>query len=151
MSVNKVILIGNLGQDPEVMYTAKGLCIANISLATSEKTKDKQTGESKSITEWHKVVAFDKLAEIFKDYLKKGSTVYIEGRLKTEKYQDKEGKDRYTTKIIADTMRMLGGKPEASNIEPASTPYQQDKTKRQITSPQADAEVQAFSDDDIPF
>jgi single-strand DNA-binding protein len=121
MSVNKVILVGNLGQDPEVRYTANGLCIVNCSLATSEISKDKQTGEKKTTTEWHKIVMFGDLGEIANKWLKKGSTIYVEGRLRTEKYQDKEGNDRYTTKIIADTMRMLGGKPDGSNNSNANS------------------------------
>ncbi|WP_448505922.1 single-stranded DNA-binding protein [Immundisolibacter sp.] len=107
--INKVILIGNLGKDPEVRYTAGGSAVANLSVATTESWKDKQTGEKKEATEWHKVVLFGKLGEIAGEYLKKGRTVYIEGRLQTRKYQDKEGVERYSTEIVGSDMQMLGG------------------------------------------
>ena len=109
-SVNKVILVGNLGKDPEVRYTADGAAIANITLATTDTWKDKATGEKKEATEWHRVSFFGKLAEIAGQYLKKGRSVYIEGRIRTRKWQDKEGQDRYTTEIIADQMQMLGSR-----------------------------------------
>ena len=109
-SVNKVILVGNLGKDPEMRYLPNGDAVANITLATTDTWKDKQTGEKKEATEWHRVVFFRKLAEIVGQYLKKGAQVYIEGSLKTRKWQDKEGKDRYTTEIVADTMKMLGSR-----------------------------------------
>ncbi|RUO33421.1 single-stranded DNA-binding protein [Aliidiomarina sanyensis] len=105
--VNKVILIGNLGQDPEVRYTQNSVAIANLNLATSETWKDKQTGEQKELTEWHRVVCYRRLAEIAGEYLKKGSKVYIEGRLQTRKWQDQQGQDRYTTEIVANEMQML--------------------------------------------
>ena len=107
--INKVILIGNLGKDPEVRYTAEGLARANMNIATSESWKDKQTGEKKEATEWHRVVLFGKTAEIAGEYLKKGRTVYIEGRLTTRKYQDKDGVERYITEIVGLDMQMLGG------------------------------------------
>jgi single-strand DNA-binding protein len=107
--INKVILIGNLGRDPEVRYTAGGSAVANLSVATTESWRDKQTGEKKEATEWHKVVVFGKTAEIAGEYLKKGRTVYIEGRLQTRKYQDKDGQERYSTEIVASDMQMLGG------------------------------------------
>ncbi|HEX2795522.1 MAG TPA: single-stranded DNA-binding protein [Immundisolibacter sp.] len=107
--INKVILIGNLGRDPEVRYTAGGSAVANLRIATTESWKDKQTGEKKEATEWHKVVLFGKLGEIAGEYLKKGRTVYIEGRLQTRKYQDKEGVERYSTEIVGSDMQMLGG------------------------------------------
>ena len=107
--VNKVILVGNLGRDPEVRYTAGGSAVANLRIATSEQWRDKQTGEKKENTEWHSVVLFGKLGEIAGEYLKTGRTVYIEGRLQTRKWQDKDGNDRYTTEIIASDMQMLGG------------------------------------------
>ncbi|MFZ5492602.1 MAG: single-stranded DNA-binding protein [Pseudomonadota bacterium] len=107
--INKVILIGNLGRDPEVRYTAGGSAVANLTVATTESWKDKQTGEKKEATEWHKVVVFGKTAEIAGEYLKKGRSVYIEGRLQTRKYQDKDGQDRYSTEIVASDMQMLGG------------------------------------------
>ena len=109
--VNKVILIGNLGKDPETRYMPSGSAVTNLTLATSESWKDKQTGENQERTEWHKVAMFGKLAEIAAEYLRKGSQVYIEGKLRTRKWQDKEGKDRWTTEIVADEMNMLGGKP----------------------------------------
>ena len=107
-SVNKVILVGNLGQDPEVKYMPSGDAIANISVATTDKWKDKN-GEKQEKTEWHRVSFFGKLAEIVGEYLKKGSSIYLEGRLQTRKWQDKDGNDRYTTEIVADKMQMLGG------------------------------------------
>jgi single-strand DNA-binding protein len=107
--VNKVILIGNLGRDPEVRYTAGGAAVANLRIATTESWRDKQTGEKKENTEWHSVVLFGKLGEIAGEYLKKGRTVYIEGSLRTRKWQDKDGQDRYTTEIVASDMQMLGG------------------------------------------
>ena len=109
--VNKVILVGNLGKDPETRYMPSGSAVTNLTLATSESWKDKQTGENQERTEWHKVAMFGKLAEIAAEYLRKGSQVYIEGKLRTRKWQDKEGKDRWTTEIVADEMNMLGGKP----------------------------------------
>ena len=108
-SVNKVILVGNLGRDPEVRYMPDGAAIANISVATTDAWKDKN-GEKQERTEWHRVAFFGKLAEIVGEYLKKGSQVYVEGRLQTRKWQDKEGQDRYTTEIVADRMQMLGGR-----------------------------------------
>ncbi len=105
--INKVILIGNLGKDPETRYMPSGKAATNFSIATSERFKDKETGEPQERTEWHRVSTFDRLAEIAAEYLKKGSKVYIEGRLRTRKWQDKEGKDRYSTEIIADQMQML--------------------------------------------
>ena len=108
--VNKVILVGTLGKDPETRYMPSGSAVTNLTLATSESWKDKQTGENQERTEWHKVAMFGKLAEIAAEYLRKGSQVYIEGKLRTRKWQDKEGKDRYTTEIVADEMQMLGGK-----------------------------------------
>ena len=109
-SVNKVILIGNLGRDPEVRYTPSGAAVCNLSLATTRNWKGKDSGERQEETEWHRVVLYDRLAEIAGEYLKKGRPVYIEGRLKTRKWQDKEGKDTYTTEIIADQMQLLGGR-----------------------------------------
>lgn len=105
--VNKVILVGNLGQDPDVRYMPNGGAVANITVATSETWKDKNTGENQEKTEWHRVVMFRRLGEIAGEYLKKGSKVYIEGKLQTRKWQDQNGQDRYTTEIVADTMQML--------------------------------------------
>ena len=108
--INKVILVGNLGADPETRYMPSGSAVTNLSVATSESWKDKQTGEQKERTEWHRVAMFNRLAEIAAEYLRKGSQVYIEGKLRTRKWQDKTGNDRYTTEIIADEMQMLGGR-----------------------------------------
>jgi single-strand DNA-binding protein len=109
-SVNKVILVGNLGKDPETRYATSGSAICNITLATSRQWKDKATGEKREETEWHRVVFYDRLAEIAGEYLKKGRPVYVEGRLKTRKWQDKEGQDRYTTEVVADEMQLLGSR-----------------------------------------
>ncbi len=108
--INKVILIGNLGADPEMRYTAGGSAVANVRIATTDSWKDKQSGEQQERTEWHNVVFFNRLAEIVGEYLKKGSQVYVEGSLRTRKWQDKTGNDRYTTEIVADEMQMLGGR-----------------------------------------
>ncbi len=131
--VNKVILVGNLGKDPEIRYMPSGGAAANITIATSESWQDKTSGEKKDRTEWHRVVFFGKLAEIVGEYLKKGSQVYVEGSLRTNKWQDKSGNDRYTTEIIAKEMQMLGGKsdkPAASNAAqrtaPADDPFDDD-------------------------
>lgn len=109
-SVNKVILVGNLGADPEVRYLPSGDAVANIRLATTDRYKDKQSGEFKEMTEWHRISFFGRLAEIVSEYLKKGSSVYIEGRIRTRKYQAQDGTDRYSTEIVADQMQMLGGR-----------------------------------------
>jgi len=109
-SVNKVILIGNLGRDPEVRYAPSGSAICNVTLATSRQWKDKTSGERQEETEWHRVVFYDRLAEIAGEYLKKGRPVYVEGRLKTRKWTDKDGVERYTTEIVADQMQLLGGR-----------------------------------------
>jgi single-strand DNA-binding protein len=108
--VNKVILVGNLGKDPETRYMPSGSAVTNLTLATSESWKDKQSGDQQERTEWHKIAMFGRLAEIAAEYLRKGSQVYIEGKLRTRKWQDKEGKDRWTTEIVADEMQMLGSK-----------------------------------------
>ena len=112
-SVNKVILVGNLGADPETRYMPNGDAVANVRLATTESWKDKASGEKREITEWHRVVFYRKLAEIVGQYLKKGSAVYVEGRIRTRKWQDKEGQERYTTEIEANEMQMLGGRSGA--------------------------------------
>ncbi len=108
--VNKVIIVGNLGQDPETRYMPSGSAVTNFTVATNESWKDKQTGEQKERTEWHRVSMFNRLAEVAAEYLRKGSQVYIEGKLRTRKWQGKDGNDRYTTEIIADEMQMLGGR-----------------------------------------
>ena len=146
-SVNKVILIGNLGRDPEVRYTPSGLAIANITIATSEVWKDKQSGENQERTEWHRVVMYQRLAEITGEYLRKGAKVYIEGRLQTRKWQDKNtGQDRYTTEIIADSMQMLDGKGGASAGGSDAPAYE----KQTASTPEAAPALETF-DDDIPF
>jgi len=150
--VNKVILVGNLGNDPDIRYTAGGAAVANISLATAESWKDKNSGEQQERTEWHRIVFFGRLAEIVGEYLRKGSQVYVEGRLQTRKWEDKEGHDRYTTEIVANEMQMLGSKSGGSaNYEPApqSQPRQNNAPEPQAASappPAADD-----FDDDIPF
>ena len=170
-SINKVILIGNLGRDPEVRYTPNGNAICNISVATTRNWKDKTSGDKVEETEWHRVVFYDRLAEIAGEYLKKGRPVYVEGRLKTRKWQDKEGKDVYTTEVIADQMQLLGGRegmgggdaggdsgydqggggrgesraaPAARSAPPASRPAQTKPASKSSTG---------FDDmdDDIPF
>lgn len=108
--INKVILVGTLGRDPETRFMPSGAAVTKISIATSESWKDKQTGEKKEQTEWHRVVMFNKLAEIARDYLNKGQQVYIEGKLRTRKWQNKDGQDQYSTEIVADDMQMLGGR-----------------------------------------
>lgn len=125
--VNKVIVVGNLGQDPETRYMPSGSAVTNLRIATNESWKDKQTGEQKDRTEWHSVAMFGRLAEIAAEYLRKGSQVYIEGKLRTRKWQDKDGNDRYTTEIVADEMQMLGsrsggGAPSMSDAPPPSAP-----------------------------
>jgi single-strand DNA-binding protein len=109
-SVNKVIIVGNLGRDPEVRYTPSGGAVCNVSVATTRAWKDKTSGEKVEETEWHRVVFYDRLAEVAGEYLKKGRSVYVEGRLKTRKWQDKDGVERYTTEIVANEMQMLGGR-----------------------------------------
>jgi single-strand DNA-binding protein len=118
--VNKVIIVGNLGKDPETRYMPSGSAVTNLRVATSESWKDKQSGEQQERTEWHAVAMFGRLAEIAAEYLRKGSQVYIEGKLRTRKWQDKEGKDRYTTEIVADEMQMLGSRGSAGAGAPAS-------------------------------
>jgi single-strand DNA-binding protein len=157
--VNKVILIGNLGKDPEVKYFPSGGALCNVTLATSESWKDKQTGEQKEKTEWHNVVFNDKLAEIAGQYLKKGSKVYVEGKLTTRKWQDKEGNDRYTTEVRVQDMQMLDGKPGGSGERGEGGGYSRSSGYDKPAAPQRQAAPAAkapmddggFSDDDIPF
>ena len=115
--INKVILVGNLGADPETRYTASGAAVTNLRLATSEVWRDKQTGEQQERTEWHRVVMFNKLAEVAGEFLRKGSQVYIEGKLQTRKWQDQSGQDRYTTEVVANEFQMLGGRPGGGGYE----------------------------------
>ena len=151
-SINKVILIGNLGKDPEVRYMPDGRAVANITIATSEGWKDKKTGEKQERTEWHNVVFYSPLAEIVGQYLRKGSSVFVEGRLQTRKWQDKNGQDRYTTEIIANEMKMLGGRGEHGGGE-APTAQQPRPQSRQTARNQASMAAQAPGgfDDDIPW
>jgi single-strand DNA-binding protein len=121
-SVNKVILIGNLGADPEMRAAASGESVCNLRLATTEKWKDKASGETRETTDWHRVVFYRRLAEIAGEYLRKGSSIYIEGRLRTRKWQDKEGKERSTTEIEGNELKMLGGKPSGVEAVPAPEP-----------------------------
>ncbi|MGQ0659163.1 MAG: single-stranded DNA-binding protein [Chromatiales bacterium] len=148
--INKVILIGNLGNDPEVKYTAGGAAVTNIRIATTESWKDKNTGEQTERTEWHTVVMYGRLAEITGEYLKKGRQVYIEGRLRTRKWQDSEGKDRYSTEIIADEMQMLGG---GGAMEGSRAGGATDASARAGSSRTGAAKGSAADDfdDEIPF
>jgi len=159
--VNKVILVGNLGKDPEVRYSPNGGAVANITIATSESWKDKTSGEKQEKTEWHRVVFFGRLAEIAGEYLKKGAQIYIEGRLQTRKWQDKEGKDRYTTEIVANEMQMLGsreGRGAPSEFDQSSSG---DEGQGRGSSSRAPAATSSGGgkpsappsdfDDDIPF
>lgn len=146
--VNKVILIGNLGRDPEMRYTPNGVAIANLALATSESWKDKASGENVERTEWHRIVMFQRLAEIAGEYLRKGSKVFIEGKLQTRKWQDKNtGQDRYTTEIVADSMQMLDSRGGASAGDmPTAKPAAAAATGTSDAAP----EIDNF-DDDVPF
>ena len=160
-SVNKVILIGNLGKDPEVRYAPSGSAIANVTIATSRNWKDKTSGERQEETEWHRVVFYDRLAEIAGEYLKKGKSVYIEGRLKTRKWTDKEGVEKYTTEIIAQEMTMLGGREGGGGGDDEG--YSREPSARPAPAPRASAPAPAARpapksstgfdsmDDDIPF
>ncbi|WP_112197778.1 single-stranded DNA-binding protein [Rahnella sp. NRRL B-41462] len=150
--VNKVILVGNLGQDPEIRYMPNGGAVANITLATSESWRDKATGEQKEKTEWHRVVLFGKLAEVAGEYLKKGSQVYIEGKLNTRKWTDQAGVEKYTTEVhvnVGGTMQMLGGKSEGS--KPAQSGAQQSRPVQHNQPAAQNNEPPMDFDDDIPF
>jgi single-strand DNA-binding protein len=158
-SVNKVILVGNLGRDPETRYSTSGAAICNITVATSRQWKDKASGEKKEETEWHRVVFYDRLAEIAGEYLKKGRPVYVEGRLKTRKWQDKEGQDRYTTEIIAEEMQLLGSREgggggasagPAGDVDFGAAPSGGGGAKGGGTKGGAKPKTDDF-DDDIPF
>lgn len=146
-SVNKVILVGNLGADPETRYTASGDAVCNIRLATTESWKDKNSGDKREITEWHRVVFYRKLAEIAGQYLRKGSQVYLEGRIKTRKWQDKDGQDRYTTEIEATEMQMLGSR------QGQGAPAMDNEPQDYAPAPRKDKPKPSFDDlgDDIPF
>jgi len=167
--INKVILVGNLGADPETRYTASGSAVTNIRIATSESWRDKQTGENQERTEWHRVVFFSRLAEIAGEYLRKGSQVYVEGSLRTRKWQDQGGQDRYSTEIVANEMQMLGSRGGESSDRPPAQSSQQsgtgfrDSAPQQGAAPQQASQSQAtqsqaaapvddgFAEDDIPF
>jgi single-strand DNA-binding protein len=158
--INKVILVGNLGADPETRYTPSGSAVTNVSLATTDTWKDRQSGEAKEKTEWHKIVFFNRLAEIAGEYLKKGSQVYVEGRLQTRKWQDQSGQDRYSTEIVANEMQMLGGRagggtgsfPDSDRAAPRAAPQQQAAPQQPAAPPQpAPAAAGDEFDDDIPF
>ena len=144
--INKVIIVGNLGGDPETRYMPSGTAVTNLTVATNESWKDKQTGEQKDRTEWHKVAMFNRLAEIAAEYLRKGSQVYIEGKLRTRKWQDKNGQDRWTTEIIADEMQMLGGRGGGGG---GSAPMSSGQDSGPPSAP-PQAGPDDF-DDDIPF
>lgn len=144
--LNKVTLIGRLGSDPEVRYMPAGGAVTNVSLATSRRWKDRNTGERREETEWHRIIFFNRLAEVVGEFLKKGSQVYVEGRIQTNKWQDKDGKDRYTTEIIADQMQMLGSKNEGE--------ARGNEAEGSVGTPEiSDFTVASndFFDDDVPF
>jgi single-strand DNA-binding protein len=146
--INKVMIIGNLGADPEVRYLPSGGAVTNIRVATSEGWKDKQTGETQERTEWHRIVFFNRLAEIASEYLRKGSKVYIEGSLRTNKWQDQSGADRYTTEIIANSMQMLDSKGGGAS---ASMPASSSNSYASEPMPTSEPAMAAEFDDDIPF
>ncbi|HET8700318.1 MAG TPA: single-stranded DNA-binding protein [Nitrococcus sp.] len=146
--VNKVILIGNLGADPEVRYSPSGSAVTNIRLATTDQWRDRQSGEQQERTEWHRVVFFSRLAEVAGEYLRKGSKVYIEGRLQTRKWQGQDGQDRYTTEIVASDMQMLDSRGEAA---PTGYNRDDDAGHQPSTRPEPRTAPQEDFDDDIPF
>ena len=153
MSVNKVILVGRLGGDPEVRYTANQQPICSFGLATSERYKDKE-GNMQEKTEWHNISMFGRLAEVGNEYLKKGSQIFIEGRLQTRKWQTKEGQDRYTTEVVAATMQMLGSKDSSSGASDSSSDFDQQKSQPSNEPTKAPSPaVESFDqlEDDIPF
>jgi single-strand DNA-binding protein len=146
--LNKAQVIGRLGKDPEMRYTADSKAVANLTIATSEKWKDKQTGQQQERTEWHRVTAFGKLAEIIGQYLTKGSQVYIEGKIRTRKWQDAQGQDKYTTEIVADQMQMLGGGQERT---PSTQPAADYAPQQQAASGAPTDNFGDFDSDSIPF
>ncbi|KAF0811757.1 Single-stranded DNA-binding protein [Andreprevotia sp. IGB-42] len=164
-SLNKVLLIGNLGRDPETRFLPSGGAVCNFSIATTDSWKDKQTGQKQEKTEWHNITMYGKLAEIAGEYLKKGSAVYVEGRLQTRKWQDKQtGADRYTTEIVADQMQMLGGRGGAGSSAPmgggdefnqeySAAPSPAPRQQQAAAAPKPAAPARSFDDfeDDIPF
>ncbi|MGQ0383146.1 MAG: single-stranded DNA-binding protein [Gammaproteobacteria bacterium] len=149
--VNKVILIGNLGKDPQQRAMPSGKAVVNLSLATTDQWRDKQTGENKEATEWHNLVMFDRLAEIAAEYLRKGSQIYVEGRIRTRKWQDKEGQDRYTTEIVCNEMQMLGGRGGGGQAaSPAPVDRVADRGAEKTGRGETAGVAESF-DDDIPF
>ena len=146
--INKVIIVGNLGGDPETRYMPSGSAVTNLTVATNESWKDKQTGEQKDRTEWHKVAMFNRLAEVAAEYLRKGSQVYIEGKLRTRKWQDKSGQDRWTTEIIADEMQMLGGRGGGGSAPMNSSSDSSSDSAPSSAPPKPGPDD---FDDDIPF
>ncbi len=155
--VNKVILIGNLGRDPEVRYSPSGQAVANVTLATSEAWKDRNSGEKQERTEWHRIVFFGRLAEVAGEYLKKGAQIYVEGRLQTRKWQDKDGNDRYTTEVVATDMQMLGSRAGAgvpSDNFNQDQPYATEGPGNAVPASggnRSKASTATDFDDDIPF
>jgi single-strand DNA-binding protein len=156
-SVNKVILVGNLGRDPETRFSPDGGAICNFSIATTESWKDKATGEKKENTEWHRIVMYNRLAEIAGEYLKKGRPVYVEGRLKTRKWTDKDGVEKYTTEVIATEMQMLGGREGSGGMggQDESASYSRESAapamSAKASAPKKPAQSFSEMDDDIPF
>lgn len=151
-SVNKVIIVGHLGRDPEVRYAADGAAITTLSIATSSKSKDKATGETREETEWHRVVFFGRAAEVAGQYLKKGSAAYVEGRLRTRKWTDKQNVERYTTEIVGDQLQLLSGRDAGQQDEqPAPARQQQQANAKPKPSQMANAKQFNDMDDDIPF
>ena len=161
-SVNKVILVGNLGRDPEVRYSPDGGAICNVSIATTSSWKDKTSGDRREETEWHRVVFYNRLAEIAGEYLRKGRPVYVEGRLKTRKWQNKEGVDQYTTEVVADQMQMLGGRdsggdsmgggaPDGMNDSQSASRSAARPQGQRPAAPAANGANLADMEDDIPF
>ncbi|WP_424945903.1 single-stranded DNA-binding protein [Candidatus Spongiihabitans sp.] len=156
--INKVILVGNLGKDPEIRYTPGGAAVANITLATSDSWKDKQTGEQQERTEWHRIVFFNRLAEVVGEYLKKGSQIYVEGRIQTRKWQDQSGQDRYTTEVVGNEMQMLGSRSGGSSMASSDAGFDQsappdDSSEKSAAGKSAVKPASATDDfdDDIPF
>ncbi len=151
--INKAIIVGNLGKDPEVRYSANGTAIANVTVATSDTWKDKNSGENQERTEWHRVVFFGRLAEIAGEYLKKGSQVYIEGRIQTRKWQDQSGQDRYTTEIVASDMQMLGGRGGGSGEQQYQNAAGSGRGGQDAGGQGGGSNAPDFDDldDDIPF
>jgi len=152
--INKVTIVGNLGNDPEVKYMPSGGAVTNISVATSESWKDKQTGQPQERTEWHRIVFFNRLAEIAGEYLKKGSQVYVEGSLRTRKWQAQDGSDRYSTEIVGNELQILGGRAGGDESHAKPSAPQSASAPRQAAPPSADARagMDSFNEDqDIPF